>query len=367
MEHSLQRSSGLTALFLFVMVVCLGSPARAALGAKEDLSSSLAFAAATGTPEEVKAVTDKGIHPDKAVSASGAPALSVAAMRRDEDMEAVIDILLKAGANINIEDRKGETPLFYAARVGNVPAVRVLLARGADFYHADREQNVARTLAFREGRHDVVKAMDDYMNEQSLAVRQQYERRSKEIEERNKEIGERDQALLKRHEEAEGRDREMHRLQEEMQQKLKESEKAAKEAEQAAKEAAKPKAADPHVIAPLVRDLSFHSCAAAYFDYVRELKLDNENSRADLKILVQAHDTLADEAARVLVETYGANDAYVRKIVRPSEGQIIDQLSAPPTNLHRISKGMGTKKDMEERCADIADEWELIDRRRYAR
>ena len=45
---------------------------------------------------------------------------------------AMVDVLLRAGADPARAHPEGETPLLAAARAGSVPAVRLLLARGVD-------------------------------------------------------------------------------------------------------------------------------------------------------------------------------------------------------------------------------------------
>lgn len=50
--------------------------------------------------------------------------------------------LIKGGANVNISDQTGETPLIAAVHSRNVPMVRLLLAQGSD---PDRNDNSGRS------------------------------------------------------------------------------------------------------------------------------------------------------------------------------------------------------------------------------
>lgn len=50
----------------------------------------------------------------------------------------MIELLIKAGANINKENMKGMTPLHTACLNGNIKAVDLLLDSGADFYKKDK-------------------------------------------------------------------------------------------------------------------------------------------------------------------------------------------------------------------------------------
>ena len=50
---------------------------------------------------------------------------------RADDGQAV-EMLLKAGGNVNVRDSRGNTPLMYAAAVGSPQMIRQLIAAGAD-------------------------------------------------------------------------------------------------------------------------------------------------------------------------------------------------------------------------------------------
>src|SRR5678815_5511372 len=69
----------------------------------------------------------------------------------------MVEILLKAGADPKHAHTEGETPLMAASRAGSVPAVRLLLDRGADPNAADAfQQETALMWASAEGHVDVV-------------------------------------------------------------------------------------------------------------------------------------------------------------------------------------------------------------------
>lgn len=52
--------------------------------------------------------------------------------------------LIKAGAQVNVSDQTGETPLIAAVHSRNVPMVRLLLAQGSDPDHNDNSGRSAR-------------------------------------------------------------------------------------------------------------------------------------------------------------------------------------------------------------------------------
>lgn len=56
-----------------------------------------------------------------------------------------VEALLKGGASVNISDQTGETPLIAAVHARNVAMVRLLLEKGADPDHNDNSGRSART------------------------------------------------------------------------------------------------------------------------------------------------------------------------------------------------------------------------------
>lgn len=64
--------------------------------------------------------------------------------------------LIRLGADVDVRNRDGETPLSRAARAGNVPLVRVLLAAGADVHAAGPAGATALAEAVRAGQEEIV-------------------------------------------------------------------------------------------------------------------------------------------------------------------------------------------------------------------
>ncbi len=362
MDAVLQRSRAclLAGLLFFIISPALAAP-------KEDLGVSLAFAAAAGAPAEVKTLLEKGAKPDSSRNSVGVPALSLAAQRRDKNMAPVADLLLKGGASIEIEDKNGQTPLFYAAKSGNTEGVKFLLARGADFYHADSAKRTARDVASAEGKKDIVTLMDEHVRNQTSEVLKQYEERNKEIADRNAAIVERNKELVER-------DKKMQA----QHQQIKENFDRKAAMEEAAKEAAARRAAgekrrdeqdvnritrkktlDTDKLEETLRRMSYHTCASEYWKFLRRVKQENEFTREEMKIQQDAHDTLTDEAITLLRKEFRASDVYMLRVVNPTVKQIKDDMKLHATNANRKAEGIGTRKDMDERCSDIADQWEL--------
>lgn len=55
-----------------------------------------------------------------------------------------VEALIKGGASVNVSDQTGETPLITAVHSRNVPLVRLLLEKGADPDHNDNSGRSAR-------------------------------------------------------------------------------------------------------------------------------------------------------------------------------------------------------------------------------
>jgi ankyrin repeat protein len=69
---------------------------------------------------------------------------------------------LDKGADVNIVDQEGYTPLHYAARFGRTYMVQVLLEKNAETKRQDGGGNTAAHLALKNGHHEVVRLINHY-------------------------------------------------------------------------------------------------------------------------------------------------------------------------------------------------------------
>lgn len=120
--------------------------------------SALSWAAGSGRAELVEALLEAGARLRQGHAAS--TALHTAAARGDV---AVIEMLLKAEGRkaLNAADDEGRTPLMCAVEAGQIPAVRALIAAGADVnaHHPAGCGNTALRCAAAEGTLEMVKTL----------------------------------------------------------------------------------------------------------------------------------------------------------------------------------------------------------------
>jgi ankyrin repeat protein len=101
---------------------------------------------------EINATNDYGVTP-----------LAVACQNGSSTSATVVEKLLKAGANPNAALPSGETVLMTASFAGNADAVKALLAGGANVNAAETAKGqTALMWAVSEGHRDVVRALVDY-------------------------------------------------------------------------------------------------------------------------------------------------------------------------------------------------------------
>uniref|UniRef100_A0A8C5HHB5 Neurogenic locus notch homolog protein 1 n=1 Tax=Gouania willdenowi TaxID=441366 RepID=A0A8C5HHB5_GOUWI len=77
------------------------------------------------------------------------------------NVEAAI-VLLKNGANKDMQNNKEETPLFLAAREGSFETAKVLLEHFANREITDHMDRLPRDIALDRMHHDIVRLMDEY-------------------------------------------------------------------------------------------------------------------------------------------------------------------------------------------------------------
>ncbi len=117
--------------------------------------TSLMQAAGQGDLARVQQLMNQG-ESVNAVSDSGTALTEAAANGKRETMLA----LLRAGANPNLGVAEGQSsPLHHAAAAGDVPALRVLIAAGANLEHRDGEGLTPVAVAVRGGSLPTINAL----------------------------------------------------------------------------------------------------------------------------------------------------------------------------------------------------------------
>eukprot|EP00041_Stephanoeca_diplocostata_P022552 m.539758 g.539758 ORF g.539758 m.539758 type:complete len:515 (-) comp22092_c0_seq3:882-2426(-) len=114
-------------------------------------AASVSDAAATGRLVDVclaiqsgtklNSLNRRGIAPLHRLSGSGNATVPIALTRR------IVQVLLTAGADIDLPDADGDTPLHIAARAGNSNLVRLLLDIGANAHAENNHQKTALDVA----------------------------------------------------------------------------------------------------------------------------------------------------------------------------------------------------------------------------
>ena len=205
------------------------SGAYAGSMSKDQLGTEVVYRVNLGRADDVKILLDEGASPDQ-VNDDGVPLISLACAREDAEGSKVLEVLIKAGANIHAQDPQGKTALFYAAKKGNGPAVKLLLDNKINYYAIDNRGDIARTVAFREGHNDIVDTLDAFVHEQTIKVNKEYDdakaELSKRYEEQRQQAEERNKQIIESQEKMQEQQRE---LAEEAKQKAEEAKKKAEE------------------------------------------------------------------------------------------------------------------------------------------
>ena len=148
--------SGGTMVSAFGMTMVVPA-ASAGSGRKVDKGMTLQQAATDGDTEMVRMLLARGGDVDgKIGDVAQETALHVAAQF---GRTTIVDMLLKAGAQVDDLDLAGQTPLHGAASAGHVDIVRVLMLQGARLNCVDKEGNTPLHCAARFGQTDVVRML----------------------------------------------------------------------------------------------------------------------------------------------------------------------------------------------------------------
>jgi ankyrin repeat protein len=96
-----------------------------------------------GNVEEIRTMLDHGMDPNFDFPPESETLLYVAVLDRQMG---VIQLLIERGANTEVANKTGDTPLVAAARIGYDDAVRYLHSKGASLNHQNRGGATAVTL-----------------------------------------------------------------------------------------------------------------------------------------------------------------------------------------------------------------------------
>jgi len=97
------------------------------IGYDNSLDKLLVENTINGNLEKVKELLNKGANPN--ATYNGVPALIWAVYKGHTD---IVALLLENGANINIQDKDGDTPLIVASIKGNEELIKLLLSKNCD-------------------------------------------------------------------------------------------------------------------------------------------------------------------------------------------------------------------------------------------
>lgn len=133
---------------------------RADLNVKEKNGDTpLHLAIRSGSLKAARALIEAGADLSLANN-EGVQPLMLAAMKKNGEF--MVSLLISHGARINATDQNGDTALHYAAQVGRLPSVRVLLNAGANLKLINRRGDTPETSAERFLQRPVAKLIREF-------------------------------------------------------------------------------------------------------------------------------------------------------------------------------------------------------------
>lgn len=133
--------------------------------------SNLIYQANFGSSAKVAALLKAGANPN-ATGDDKWPALSLAVLRSDDESLPIIKLLVEGGADINIRDANGETPLMNAITVNNAEMVRYMLENGSDFNATSAGGRNVLSFAMHYGNDEISGMVKEAMSAEQARIRE---------------------------------------------------------------------------------------------------------------------------------------------------------------------------------------------------
>jgi hypothetical protein len=124
------------------------------------LDEDLLYQSNFGKAEKVRALLQQGANPN-ATDQDKWPAISLATMRGDDEGEKIVQLLVSAGADLNVRDANDETPLMNAISVNNAALVKYMIERGADFHATNPSGRTVQAFAKHYANDNVAELVDE--------------------------------------------------------------------------------------------------------------------------------------------------------------------------------------------------------------
>jgi len=122
-------------------------------------SSSLIEAAQGGQKKEIEKLLNQGANINVQDEYGESPIL--AASKRG--FVEIVKILLDRGADINLADTDGSTPLIEASKLGHLDVVKLLLSRGANVNLKDKDNETALSYAVQNDLQEIKELLMKYV------------------------------------------------------------------------------------------------------------------------------------------------------------------------------------------------------------
>jgi ankyrin repeat protein len=120
-----------------------------------DKDRKLQDAVRNNQPYVVRDLLEAGADPD--TEEAFGPVLFIALLR---GYTAVAKLLIEAGADVNVTDQKGWTPLHWAARIGDKELFQSVVAADADLLAGDRDGNTPLDVLLEDGQNDILETVE---------------------------------------------------------------------------------------------------------------------------------------------------------------------------------------------------------------